>query len=123
MGLDCRVQNSGPLSPSFLRVSSQRASAFVALEWKPRVVAFSPLPCSTRISCFARNTSDGRSASASEIRRPLRYSSVSSARLRMPVGARVEHRQMTAWTSSGVSTSAGYRCPARAERHRVRQQF
>ena len=78
----------------------------------PRVCARPLLVSSSRIECLAMSTSDGRTARTSETRSPLRYSRVSRARFRMPVGARPEHFPMIAPTSAGVSGSAGYFLPA-----------
>ena len=55
----CGCRSTGPARPS-------------PIGWKPRTVALSPLPWSTRQVWRFRSTSDGRSASASEIRSPLR---------------------------------------------------
>jgi hypothetical protein len=115
-GWPSRVQNSGPPRwPRPRRVSSQRARASSAEGWNPRVVALSPLPCVTRIKCAARFTSDGQSASASLIRSPDRYSSISSARFRIPVRDAAEQPPMTAATSPGVSGSGGNRRPFTGE--------
>jgi hypothetical protein len=43
---------------------------------------------------LVRFTSAGFSTSTSEMRSPLRYSSVISARLRTPAGAHMEHCEM-----------------------------
>ena len=96
---------------SWRRVSIQRASASSADGWKPRVCGLPRLVSSSRTVCLARFTSPGRSASSSEMRSPERYSSVSIARLRIPVGAVAEHSPMRAATSAGVSGSAAYFLP------------
>jgi len=49
------------------------------------------------------------SARASEIRSPERHSTAINARLRTPVGARLEHALMSAIASGSVSTSGGRR--------------
>ncbi len=49
----------------------------------------------------------GFKARVSPRRKPPRYMVVMSARLRIPVGARLEHARMSARTSSSVSTSTG----------------
>ena len=55
--------------------------------------------------------SEGRRAVSSATRSPDRYSSISIARFRIPVGAFGEHWPMIAATSAGVSTSGGYLPP------------
>ena len=57
---------------------------------------------------MSTSTSFGLSSSASVIRRPPRYRTMISARLRTPVGARFEHALISALTSASVSGSAGY---------------
>ena len=75
--------------------------------WKPRTVALSPLPCSTRAVWRSRSMLDGFSASASVIRSPDRYSSMIKARFRMPVGARRLHPVSSRSTSAEVSGCGG----------------
>ena len=78
------------------------------LGWKPRVVALSPLPCSTRTLCLRRSTSAGLRATISLTLRPERYSSAIRARFRIPLADLAEHAPISACTSSAVRTSAGY---------------
>jgi hypothetical protein len=56
--------------PMALRVSVHRASASVALGWKPRVVVLAPLPRRTRTECCSRFTSAGVRLQISETRSP-----------------------------------------------------
>ena len=70
-----------------------------------------PLPRSTAIEPAYMSTSFTRRSSASEIRKPARYSTVMSARFRRPSDDEAEQAMIRRRTSSGARTSTGYVLP------------
>ena len=101
-------QKSGPRPVG--RIASHASSAERARASSATVRALPFLPRRTRTVPAARFTSACRSASASEIRRPLRQSKVSTARSRRPVGE-VPQPTSSASISLRSRISTGYLTP------------
>ena len=92
--------------PASRRLSAHRWTVAIAPGSRPTVRGLWPLPSMMRTVPRSGSTSAGRSARASLIRSPPRYSSVIRARFRMPVLEAAEHAAISAPASARDRTSA-----------------
>jgi hypothetical protein len=92
--------------PRLRRSSSQRPTSATVPASTPTTRRLPPLPRCTTSVPDSGSKSFALSASASPIRKPHRHSTAISARLRTPVGARLEQRRISSSTSPPVSRSA-----------------
>lgn len=105
-GAEDRCAGAGVKAPAAVEPAVKERGGLLV---EAAVRLLSPLPWRTRMVPAWRSTSRSSSASASEIRRPVRHSTAISARLRIPVGARAEQALISAIASGSESTSGGGR--------------